>query len=280
MSVLRPVTLPPGAGTFRITRQIEPDLRYVPIAELVVDDSYQRELGKTGWRKVKQIAQEFRWSRFTPVLVARLAEGRFAIVDGQHRVHAALWCGIDAVPCQVVEADQAEQARAFAWVNGQVTAVTSFHLYKAALSAGEDWAVRMQRAVEAAGCRLMPHNSSTKSKKAGEVYAHGLLRQYLDAGHGQLITDALAAVREGQAGTSPLAYTAAVLRPWFAGCAEFEADAAALTRFTQLHDLVAVVDRAHGLRGRPEYAHQSREAIARSVLTMLLRRHLAGEATS
>jgi hypothetical protein len=88
---------------------------------LVVDTEYQREIGRKGATNVMQIAEHFDWSKFAPVVVAPVEGGRFAIVDGQHRTTAAMLREIKEVPCQVVQADRAKQAAAYAAVNGNIT---------------------------------------------------------------------------------------------------------------------------------------------------------------
>src|SRR5690606_21829714 len=150
------------------------DAAMADIADLVVDDRYQRDLKTGNWAAIRRIAQQFRWSRFSPVLVAPVEGGRFAVIDGQHRTHAAAMCGHETVPCQVVQMDHAEQAASFAAVNGLVTKVSAGQVYKAALAAGTEWAVACHKAVTGAGCRLMTHNASGDAKKAGEVYALAL----------------------------------------------------------------------------------------------------------
>jgi hypothetical protein len=53
--------------------------------------------------------------------VAPVEGGQFAIVDGQHRTTAAIRRGQKEVPCQVVQADRAKQAAAYAAVDGNIT---------------------------------------------------------------------------------------------------------------------------------------------------------------
>jgi len=97
-----------------------PFLDWIATERLVVDTEYQREIGRRGATNVAQIAEHFDWSKFAPVIVAPVEGGRFAIVDGQHRTTAAILREIKEVPCQVVQADRAQQAAAYAAVNGNV----------------------------------------------------------------------------------------------------------------------------------------------------------------
>ncbi len=79
-----------------------PLLQWVKIAELVVDDRYQRPIYGAGRVNVRRIAEAFSWAKFAPIVVSPVEGGRFAIVDGQHRATAALLRGIEAVPAQVI----------------------------------------------------------------------------------------------------------------------------------------------------------------------------------
>lgn len=191
-----------------------PMLQWIRVADLIVDDGYQRPLGKSNWTAIQKIAANFLWSRFQPLLVAPVEGGRFAIIDGQHRAHAALLCGIAQVPAVAVMVGREEQSRAFAWVNSQTIKVTAWQVFKAALSAGEDWAVRADRAVAAAGCRLMTYNNSGANKKAGEIYCVVLIRRLIEAGLDEAITAALAGLRACPAMDRSVAYTDFILKDW------------------------------------------------------------------
>lgn len=148
-----------------------PMLQWLSIADLVIDDRYQRELKRETWTVIRKIASAFKWSRFSPVFVAPIEGGKFAIIDGQCRTHAAALCGFERVPCQVVQMSVEEQAEAFAAVNGMVTKVTVWNLYRASLAAGTSWAVAVRNTASRAGCSVAESNASTASKKAGEIYA-------------------------------------------------------------------------------------------------------------
>jgi hypothetical protein len=191
-----------------------PMLQWLAVDKLVIDDDYQRPLLAGNWKAIEKIAANFQWSRFSPVLVAPVMGGLFAVIDGQHRVHAAALCGIAEVPAMVVQVGIEEQSRAFAWVNSQSIRVSVFHIFKAAFSAGDDWAVRADAAVSAAGCRLMRSNASSALKKPGEIYAIGLIRSLVEAGQDRAITAALAALRAVPALDRAVCYSDFLLRPW------------------------------------------------------------------
>ncbi|MFN3250084.1 ParB N-terminal domain-containing protein [Roseibium album] len=157
-----------------------PILQWIKIKDLVIDDSYQRPLERKNWSAIRMIAKDFSWSKFSPVFIAPVEGGKFAIIDGQHRTHAAAACGFEQVPCQIVQMNHAEQAAAFAAVNGNVTQVTAFQVFKAALAAGEEWAIHARDIAEKAGCRLMTRNSSTAQKKPGEIYSIKVFRSLVE----------------------------------------------------------------------------------------------------
>ncbi|ACM39154.1 MULTISPECIES: DUF6551 family protein [Rhizobium/Agrobacterium group] len=167
-----------------------PMLQWVPIADLVVDDAYQRDLDRKNWTAIRRIASNFKWSRFSPVFCAPVEGGKFAIIDGQHRVHAAALCAIDQVPCQIVPMDRAEQAEAFAAVNGAVTAITSFNIFRAELAAGNPAAVSLKAAIEAAGCKIATSNGSKGSKPPKTIYFVGGAKD-LYGKYGDRLTQAL-----------------------------------------------------------------------------------------
>lgn len=145
-------------------------LQWIEIDLLVIDDSYQRELKQQNWKNIRKIAAGFKWSMFSPVFVSPVEGGLYAIIDGQHRTHAAAICGFKQVPCQIVHMSRSEQAAAFAAVNGTVTQVTAHQVLKAALAAKEKWAVDAAAIAADGGARLMPYNRSSLFKKAGEIY--------------------------------------------------------------------------------------------------------------
>lgn len=180
---------------FQVDTGPAPMLQWIDIHNLVIDDAYQRELTAANWKAIRRIASQFKWSRFSPVFCAPITGGKYAIIDGQHRTHAAMLCGIETVPCQIVQMDQAEQAEAFGAVNGNVTAITVWNLLRAQLAANEPAAVALQAACEAAGCRLATANASAKNKKPGVVYFIGAA-QKLHARYGRTFETALGILRK------------------------------------------------------------------------------------
>lgn len=195
---LRPID-PSGYAAIEARGEVGPApmLQWLKIAELVVDDSYQRPLAATaargvgatqaGRRNVRLIAEAFDWSKFSPVIVAPVEGGRYAIIDGQHRTTAAALRGIESVPCQVVIADRAQQAAAFKSINGAVTRMSALAIQHAAAAAGEPLAVRTYTAAQAAGVTLLRYPKDHASIRPGETMAVVAIREAV-AKHGEAAT--------------------------------------------------------------------------------------------
>jgi len=166
-----------------------PMLSWISTDKLVVDDTYQREMGRRGRHNVQHIAENFDWSKFAPVIVAPVEGGLYAVVDGQHRSTAAMMLDIKEVPCQVVQADRAKQAAAYAAVNGNITKTTPQQLFHARLTAGYSMAVQLSEVCQAGGVTILRRNVVQAKMKIGETQAVGALQRCLrDFGRDTLIT--------------------------------------------------------------------------------------------
>lgn len=181
--------------------QPAPQMIWADLADLVIDDRYQRALSAAGRRHIQRIADGWDWKKFQPILVAPTADGGMAVVDGQHRAHAAALVGLTRIPAMTVAMTPSEQARGFAAVNRDRVRLDLPSIYRAEMAAGADWAVRAKAAVEAAGCKLATSPGSSHSKKAGEIYAHGLIRKMVTAGEDEAVTVGLEAIRRSVAGS-------------------------------------------------------------------------------
>jgi hypothetical protein len=166
-----------------------PQLLWIEIKDLVVDPSYQRDIGRRGAANVRHIVENFDWSKFAPVIVAPVEGGQYAVVDGQHRTTAAMLRNLDKVPCQVVQADRMQQAAAFAAVNGAVTKTTAQQLYHARLTAGHSECIGLQEVLAAAGVEIVRTNMVATRMKPGQTVSVGALMRCLRTyGSATLIT--------------------------------------------------------------------------------------------
>lgn len=247
MNDLRPIEVPTSIVASKPDAGPAPMLQWLKIADLCVDETYQRELKPGNWKAIRRIAQQFTWSRFSPVFVAPIEGGKYAIIDGQHRTHAAAMCGFLEVPCQIVQMTREEQAASFAAVNGLVTKVTPWNILRAAMVAGEPWAVTCAKVCSDAGCTLMTRNGSTDDKKPGEIYALAMIRKLVAAGHGQLVTLALDGLRRSDFGDDAAAYSNEILRPVLSAVTErpwLLKRKVDLAPFFDSFDIYAALDRA------------------------------------
>jgi hypothetical protein len=253
-----------------------PEVTWLPIAKLVIDEDYQRPLAKGNWTRIGKIAASFTWSHFTPLLVAPIEDGWWSIIDGQHRTHAALIAGQTEVPAMIVEMSVAEQAAAFSQVNGQVTAVSVSHLYKAGVVAGEPWALAATKAVEDAGAQLMTYNPSGAAKRARQVWCVGLIRDEIRKGRASLITLALSAIRRSEMGGDAGMWDFTVLRGWLGALHEVpRAQRRDLAAFLSLHDLRDLRRKVDILRARPDFAGRGPAGLFKDSIVALLGKWVA-----
>ena len=229
--------------------QPAPMLQWVPVESLVIDDSYQRQLSRQNWASIMRIAENFHWSRFTPVLVAPVEGGKFAIIDGQHRTHAAAICGFPEVPAMVVHMPRAEQARAFSWVNGQTIRITQYQILRAALAAGENWAMRADAACATAGCKLMTFHQSSGVKKARQIFSVKLVADLIRRNQDMVVTKALNALVAIDGSNRVALYSDCIIRPlMMALAANPHLMTVDLPAVLQSYDPFKVIDAAANLR--------------------------------
>lgn len=180
-----------------------PKLEWIKISDLVVDPRYQRDIQGAGRKNITRIAKEFDWSKFAPVIVAPVGGSRYAIVDGQHRVTAAGLCGLELVPCQVIDADRACQAAAYAAINANITQMSPMQVHKAKTAAGDEHAQRLNALCAEAGVKILPYPVQSKDQKAGDIMAVGMLYRMLGKFGPDVLTTALSCItrtRDGNPG--------------------------------------------------------------------------------
>lgn len=197
MSKLRPLPRPELQTAELKSAGRPPKLDFLALSKLRIDDSYQRTIERKGLCTIQRIVDDFNWNRFAPLVVARVPgkEELYAIIDGQHRATAALIRGFDLVPCMIVEAGVLEQPAIFTAVNGNVTPVTIFQLFKAARAAKAEWAVAIDQACETGGIKPLCYPKAKKEIRPFETMAIGTLRKLIIR-HG--VDDVAAAIRHAK----------------------------------------------------------------------------------
>ncbi len=252
-----------------------PEIGFVKIADMVIDERYQRTIERTGQRNIAKIAKHFDWAKFSPVMLSRREDGRYAIIDGQHRTHAAALCGIREVPAVVSDLTLEQEAAAFSWINGAVTALSQNQIFKAALAAFEPWAVQCDAAVARAGCRLMPYNASSDRKKPGEVYCVAIVRRLVEQGHAAQLATVLTGVGQSKVGGIVDYYNGFGLNGLVpavitAGVTQSEA----VTSFLDAHDLDKTARMVRRVQELPENRGKSFKALFADSVLVLLKSHM------
>jgi hypothetical protein len=254
-------------------KHAKPELAWVPIEKLTINDSYQRTIERRGWSSIRKIADHFDWGRFSPLLVARNEDDSFSIIDGQHRAHAAALCGVYAVPALVVDLTEQQQAAAFSWVNGTVTALTPLQIYRAALAALEPWALQCDAAVARAGCRMMTFNKSASEKKPGEIYCVALIRGVIEAGHADHLVAVLEGLRNSPVnGAEQVHYNSGTLRALVAAAVDLGiTNSEVIEGFLTDHDIWDIAKKVDLVRRQPEFRQHSYTRLFTDSMRTLLR---------
>lgn len=174
-----------------------PDLEIAPVAtdapcfewvnpsELLVDETYQRNLSDRSIRLIRKIIENWDWARFkTPIVVN--TDGQLHVIDGQHTAIGAVTRGIEKLPVMIVQAPEAkDRARAFVGHNRDRLTVTPNQIYFAELAAGDDDAVTINNVCERAGVKILKIPPAYGRFKVGETMAISGVRK-LVSDHGAM----------------------------------------------------------------------------------------------
>lgn len=150
---------------------------YIEIARLFVDDRYQRDYDEVWARKIADCWND---DDCTLLIVADRGD-RYAVIDGQHRLGAAIMRGIDYLPCLVYSGYTAEQeAHLFEAINTQRRGVHVISVFKNRLFQGQREAMDIKAIVEQFGMSIP--NKQTRAVD-GQIVAVGAL-QHVYRHHG------------------------------------------------------------------------------------------------
>ena len=177
-----------GGARMMAQRGQRPSLEFRPIADLLIDDSYQRSID-TGPSQglIKRIARNWDWGLCQPLNVDKREDGSLYVIDGQHRLAAARERGdIYDLPCVVIASKSAgDEAAAFVALNQHRRPLSKLDLYKAALEAGETEAVVINNALANAGLSVAK-TTNPDAWKAGQVSNIGGL-EHCQRNHGEKV---------------------------------------------------------------------------------------------
>lgn len=163
------------------------ELRMIPKRDLAVDFSYQRRPIDT---KVLRIAGEWSWVGCCVITVAKRADGTLWVIDGSHRMHAALRRDdISHLPCVVFDSKGSEfEAKGFLKGNCNRKPVAALDVYRAAIVAGDKVALTVARVCSDVGVTVTADNNSYHTPKTTRVVSalQKIVREWEEDGESAL----------------------------------------------------------------------------------------------
>ncbi|MDX2074671.1 MAG: ParB/RepB/Spo0J family partition protein [Alphaproteobacteria bacterium] len=162
----------------------KPELKWVKLAELFIDQEYQRSAKTDRSRaNIAHIQLNFSWAAFGALIVAFMPKKKqYAVIDGQHRFLAAQSVpGITEVPCVVIsDHDFKKQAKSFVAINTKRVNLHTLGKYHAAVAAGDETAVAIAGLLNE--CKIeVPKTPVLKGDTdARQLQAIGTLQRMID----------------------------------------------------------------------------------------------------
>lgn len=113
----------------------QPTLMRIEDINCKVDSDYQRDLTE---RTLKKLYTEFDVDLFAPILVSLREDGKYHVIDGQHRYFFALDIGFKEILCVIKKTrGAAHEAQIFKKVNTASTPLTTYAKFNSDVSSGE-----------------------------------------------------------------------------------------------------------------------------------------------
>jgi hypothetical protein len=175
-----------------------PTLEWIGVGRLAIDESYQRATDSAASRRlIHKIKTGWNWNYCQPLVVSRRLDASLYVIDGQHRLTAAMGRGdIPHLPCVVISGqDENGEASAFVALNTQRQKLSQGDIFNAMLAAGNEDAKHVAGLLAETGWR-MTHTSNTQVWKAGDLFCAPMLVKALKAEGECVVRNALAALRE------------------------------------------------------------------------------------
>jgi hypothetical protein len=204
---LRPIRPLEMRGVARAAVGQRPEQLWVRPADCRLDPSYQRELSGRSRALIRRMIEGWDWRLVQAITVCEVLtddagpSGLWEVIDGQHRVMAAL-ChgGVPVLPATVLPVQSAAYAaQAFSRLNAQRVGMTAGQQMRAALAAGDPEALSIASAAEAAGVKIL---FAPAEPRPSVSMAVGALRSSLKTHGSAVLTRALRACAE--AGLTPI----------------------------------------------------------------------------
>lgn len=128
--------------------------KYIRYEDLAIESAYQRPPSP---QLINRIAKDFQPDKAWPLRV-NFRDGRYYVMDGQHRMVAGHKAGVKQFLCHVQTGKSLEEEARFFWETQSKTArrnLTSYQLFNARLASGDDTAIRVKRICESVGVKLV-----------------------------------------------------------------------------------------------------------------------------
>jgi hypothetical protein len=125
----------------------KPEIKWIETGIFVVDHHYQRTITSRRSQKIiDTIAENFLWARFQPPTVMPGPKGKYIIIDGQHRITAAIRRkDIPKIPVYIIpEMSVAEAARNFIAINRDRVNLHPLAAHRALLQMKDKEAMKVQ----------------------------------------------------------------------------------------------------------------------------------------
>lgn len=172
----------------------------VPIEFLMIDNRYQRVFQARNEQRCRDLAANWNWSLYTPIIVAGLGDNLFAVIDGQHRAAAALAAGISELPAWSIVADIKQQAKSFLAVNASPTRVDSLQLWHSRHAAGDYDAIMLWDTCTRAGVEIARYPIAASFRNPQVTLCPGVLHDLrLTVGNDLLVRTLKIVVAVGEA---------------------------------------------------------------------------------
>lgn len=153
-----------------------PTVMWVDPCQLLVEESYQRDLAWRSIKLIRKIIAGWTWRKFKPPIVA-LGEHGYEVIDGQHTaVAAATHPQIDKIPVLVVQATEIkDRADGFLGHNRDRLQITPMQLFHSSVAAGDTVAAEVKMICDQAGVTIL--RGQTTAHSTNGTLAVGALQQ-------------------------------------------------------------------------------------------------------
>lgn len=167
-------------------------------SELRLDDSYQRSTDNGASQAlIRKIANGWDWRMCLPLVVSKRDDGSLWVIDGQHRLAAALLRGdIPFLPCVVgIYGSVADEAAMFVAMNRARKPMNRLDDFHAAIASGDSEAIEINRLITEAGFTVS-RKTGSQSWVPGEVAFTSAIAKVLRKHGAKVCADALRTMQE------------------------------------------------------------------------------------